>query len=231
MYSKQFSRKQGGFTLVEIALVLVIVGLLLGGVLKGQEMIENARIKAVVSDMNGVTAAYNSYFDRYRAIPGDETAAVMTARGWTGTAGATGAGASNGALSVTPAQIFTNGGEQSGMWRALRASGMVGGDPTAPSTVAGLPRSGTGGLMGVGLGVYGMGGPAICVSALSTRQVAGVDVLIDGPLPATNIGNNVGSARAATGTATPLVPLAPAPGALVYDETATTTLWTLCRKM
>ncbi len=43
-------QRQHGFTLVEIAIVLVIIGLLLGGVLKGQEMIENARIKSVVGD-------------------------------------------------------------------------------------------------------------------------------------------------------------------------------------
>ncbi|HSD43440.1 MAG TPA: prepilin-type N-terminal cleavage/methylation domain-containing protein, partial [Burkholderiales bacterium] len=52
---------QSGFTLVEIAIVLVIIGLLLGGILKGQEMITQARIKNVVNDLNGITAAYFSY--------------------------------------------------------------------------------------------------------------------------------------------------------------------------
>ena len=92
-----FKSQQSGFTLIEIAIVLVIIGLLLGGVLKGQEMIENSRIKSVVADMRGVSAAYNSYVDRFRALPGDETAAVMTARGWTGTAG----GNANGVLTIT----------------------------------------------------------------------------------------------------------------------------------
>ena len=57
-------RLQTGFTLVEIAIVLVIIGLLLGGILKGQEMITQARIKNVVNDFNGITAAYFSYQDR-----------------------------------------------------------------------------------------------------------------------------------------------------------------------
>lgn len=57
--------RQSGFTLVEIAIVLVIIGLLLGGVLKGQEMIENAKVKNGVNDMNGVIAAYQSYIDRF----------------------------------------------------------------------------------------------------------------------------------------------------------------------
>ena len=67
--------RQAGFTLVEIAIVLVIIGLLLGGILKGQEMITQARIKNVINDFNGLTAAYASYQDRYRAIPGDDARA------------------------------------------------------------------------------------------------------------------------------------------------------------
>ena len=137
---KHIKRNQSGFTLVEIAIVLVIIGLLLGGVLKGQEMIENARIKSVVSDMNGISAAYNAYLDRYHAIPGDELPATMAGRGWPGTDGAV---LANGVLAITPAQTFTNGGEQAGMWRALRASNLAAGDPTA-NGVAGLPRAGTG---------------------------------------------------------------------------------------
>src|SRR5919112_6141783 len=64
--------KSQGFTLVEIAIVLVIIGLLLGGILKGQEMIVQARIKNVMADFSGISAAYHGYLDRYRAIPGDD---------------------------------------------------------------------------------------------------------------------------------------------------------------
>lgn len=65
----ELKRKQSGFTLVEIAIVMVIIGLLLGGVLKGQALIENAKIKSVVNDINGVQAAYYAYQDRKRALP------------------------------------------------------------------------------------------------------------------------------------------------------------------
>jgi len=65
-------RAQKGFTLVEIAIVLVIIGLLLGGILKGQEMITQAKIKNVIADYSGISAAYHGYQDRYRAIPGDD---------------------------------------------------------------------------------------------------------------------------------------------------------------
>jgi prepilin-type N-terminal cleavage/methylation domain-containing protein len=64
--------KQSGFTLVEIAIVLVIIGLLLGGVLKGQEIITSAKIKSIEKDFNGVSAAIYNYQDRYRSLPGDD---------------------------------------------------------------------------------------------------------------------------------------------------------------
>jgi prepilin-type N-terminal cleavage/methylation domain-containing protein len=67
--------KQSGFTLVEIAIVLVIIGLLLGGVLKGQEMITSSKAKSLFSDKSAFQAAYNAYADRYRAIPGDDALA------------------------------------------------------------------------------------------------------------------------------------------------------------
>lgn len=68
---------QSGFTLVELAIVLVIIGLLLGGVLKGQEMIENGKIKNLQNDLKGMTAAYYAYRDRYNALPGDDPKALI----------------------------------------------------------------------------------------------------------------------------------------------------------
>jgi len=63
--------KQSGFTLIEIAIVLVIIGLLLGGVLKGQELIQNARVRNIIAQQDGVKAAFFGFQDRYRGIPGD----------------------------------------------------------------------------------------------------------------------------------------------------------------
>lgn len=67
--------KQHGFTLVEIAIVLVIIGLLLGGILKGQELITAARVRNLADLTAGVQAAYYGFVDRYRAVPGDIPAA------------------------------------------------------------------------------------------------------------------------------------------------------------
>jgi prepilin-type N-terminal cleavage/methylation domain-containing protein len=62
---------QRGFTLVEIAIVLVIIGLMLGGILKGQELINSARVRSLADQNAGVQAAYYGFIDRYRRIPGD----------------------------------------------------------------------------------------------------------------------------------------------------------------
>ncbi|HEB81223.1 MAG TPA: prepilin-type N-terminal cleavage/methylation domain-containing protein, partial [Gammaproteobacteria bacterium] len=70
-------KRQKGFTLIEIAIVLVIIGLLLGGVLKGQELINTARVRALNNSVDGVTAAWFSFQDRYRAFPGDYTQATV----------------------------------------------------------------------------------------------------------------------------------------------------------
>lgn len=64
-------RKQSGFTLIEIAIVLLIIGLLLGGIMKGQSMINSARVRAIANDLTGIEAAWISFQDRYRSVPGD----------------------------------------------------------------------------------------------------------------------------------------------------------------
>jgi prepilin-type N-terminal cleavage/methylation domain-containing protein len=68
--------RQHGFTLVEIAIVLVIIGLLLGGVLKGQELIYNQKVKSTYDNYRQYTAAMYGYQDRYKALPGDDVNAL-----------------------------------------------------------------------------------------------------------------------------------------------------------
>lgn len=63
--------KNSGFTLIEIAIVLVIIGLLLGGVLKGQELINNAKVRNIISQQDSYKAAFFAFQDRFRALPGD----------------------------------------------------------------------------------------------------------------------------------------------------------------
>ena len=65
------NKKQRGVTLVEIAIVLVIIGLLLGGVLKGQELINNAKVRAMADRQSSLKVAWFSFVDRFQALPGD----------------------------------------------------------------------------------------------------------------------------------------------------------------
>ncbi len=65
-------RNQSGFTLIEIAIVLVIIGLLLGGVLKGQELINSAKVKNLATDFKNVPVYIYGYQDKFRALPGDD---------------------------------------------------------------------------------------------------------------------------------------------------------------
>jgi prepilin-type N-terminal cleavage/methylation domain-containing protein len=64
-------RKHHGFTLIEVVIGLVIVGLLLGGVLKGQELITGARVRNLISQQDSLKAGVLGFLDRYRAYPGD----------------------------------------------------------------------------------------------------------------------------------------------------------------
>lgn len=76
MAMRNFS-KQRGFTLVEIAIVLVIIGLLLGGVLKGQGLIDSAKVKNIIQQSNSLSAAVNAYQDKFHALPGDDAQAKL----------------------------------------------------------------------------------------------------------------------------------------------------------
>jgi prepilin-type N-terminal cleavage/methylation domain-containing protein len=137
--------QQKGFTLVEIAIVLVIIGLLLGGILKGQEMITQAKIKNIISDFSGISAAYHGYQDRYRAIPGDDAGAPAR---WTGSP-ALMASMGNGVVTGTynnSNTACTTTVESCIWWDHLRRSGFVAG------AGVGQPLNAVSGIVGVQTG-------------------------------------------------------------------------------
>src|SRR5665213_2188182 len=72
MKSMKSQSQQSGFTLVEIAIVLVIIGLLLGGILKGQELINSAKVKNIANDFRVIPTYIYAYQDKYKALPGDD---------------------------------------------------------------------------------------------------------------------------------------------------------------
>ncbi len=183
--------KQKGFTLVEIAIVMVIIGLLLGGVLKGQEVITNAKLKRAVNDFNGVTAAIYSYQDRYQAIPGDDSAAVTHLLITPGNPGYNGSG--NGAIGGA----FNSGGttnESRLFWMHLRNAELVGGVANPAQTEAyQQPLHPWSEQEGVAYNTYGMRGHGFCYENLTPEIASILDSQNDDGVP------NSGSVQSGTG--------------------------------
>ena len=117
-------KQQSGFTLIEIAIVLVIIGLLLGGVLKGQELITAARVRNLISTQDGVKAAYFGFLDRYRALPGDYNAAIANIPGCGGCTN----GNQNGQIRTIVAGDAVD--EQNNVWEHLSRAGFMTGSYT-----------------------------------------------------------------------------------------------------
>src|SRR5450759_1125916 len=97
--------QQSGFTLVEIAIVLVIIGLVLGGVLKGQELINSAKVKNLASDFRTIPTYIYGYQDKFKALPGDDLAA-----------------ATHIPACVTPCAAGSGNGVIGGLWDSITAT-------------------------------------------------------------------------------------------------------------
>ncbi|MGI9335331.1 MAG: prepilin-type N-terminal cleavage/methylation domain-containing protein [Gammaproteobacteria bacterium] len=143
---------QSGFTLVEIAIVLVIIGLLLGGILKGQELINSARVRNLADTTSGVQAAYFGFVDRYRQVPGDWGSANAIVG--IGQAGLTG-GNENGEIDHAGVGGSDPWEEPLAMWEQLSAAGFIQGayTPSAAAPTAGdnaAPENPFNGLVLVG---------------------------------------------------------------------------------
>lgn len=63
--------KRSGFTLVELSIVLVVIGLIIGGILASQEMVRGSELNRVLADKDRISAAINTFRTKYSALPGD----------------------------------------------------------------------------------------------------------------------------------------------------------------
>lgn len=184
----QAIRHDRGFTLIELAVVLAVISLLLGGVFKGQELVHSARARAVAQDFRSIAAAVSAYQDRFRSLPGDDPLASthLSGAGLADSAGL-GNGLINGAWNSTTATD-----ESLLLWQHLRLAGLVSGNTSTPPSDAGalaswLPRNAVGGRIGLSstapVGTWA-GSLFICQDGISGRVALQVDTQLDDGNPA-----------------------------------------------
>jgi prepilin-type N-terminal cleavage/methylation domain-containing protein len=162
-------QRQQGFTLIEIAIVLVIIGVLLGGILKGQEMLTQGKIRAIEKELDGVAVAILGYRDRYKALPGDDSLASTR---WTGaqTGNSDGIILGNFNSSTVTEESFL-------AWQHLRYAGLIGGDAATGKQ----PLNAVGGMTGIRNDPAA--GTTVCTANLSAKIANAIDAQQDDGLP------------------------------------------------
>jgi prepilin-type N-terminal cleavage/methylation domain-containing protein len=213
-------KRQSGFTLVEIAIVLVIIGLLLGGVLKGQELITQAKIKNVANDLNGLSAAIYAYQDRYKRLPGDDPGASRWSIGGTALTGGDG---DNIVESGTGYQSTTDTEETRKFWLHLRLAGFVAGAADTVANGSTQPINAAGGIVGAQNGGFGLAGLIICSGSLPAKIAQAIDSQFDD-------GNAItGNVRALIEGTPPTAVTATVPTANYVDNG--TNLYVICKNI
>lgn len=122
---------KGGFTLIELSIVLVIIGLIVGGVLMGRDLIQAATIRGAVSQIEEYNRAANTFRLKYNYLPGDIPDPDASSVGLTSRGSYAGQGNGDGLLlGSSPASSYSVGTMQTGetqvFWRDLSESAMIG---------------------------------------------------------------------------------------------------------
>ena len=180
-------RQQSGFTLVEIAIVLVIIGLLLGGILKGQELINSAKVKNLANDFRVIPTYIYAYQDKFKSLPGDDLQAN---------------GVIDGNWNTT-----TNTDEAFLFWQHVRMANLAAG-PTDVTDPTYIPTNAVGGKLGISsaatgqIQVTGMSGTyQVCSQGILGKFAKQLDIQMDDGNTATGSMRTIADAPAGPGTA------------------------------
>jgi prepilin-type N-terminal cleavage/methylation domain-containing protein len=210
MYAKRTT--QTGFTLVEISIVLVIIGLLLGGVLKGQELINSAKVKNLAQDFRTIPTYIYAYQDKFRALPGDDSRAASHVCPTTAPACTTSSASSgNGVIDGNWDDAVGTASEAVLFWQHIRYANLATGstDTADPNF---LPLNSEGGRIGIQSGgaaapLAVTGSYVICSAGILGKHLRQLDGMLDDGDPATGSlrgGTQTGGTLTALGAGDPI---------------------------
>tara|TARA_A100000171_G_scaffold52947_2_gene74497 strand:- start:1439 stop:2251 length:813 start_codon:yes stop_codon:yes gene_type:complete len=186
--SPDFISDEAGFSLVELSIALLIMGLIIGGILKGQDLLESARLKSVLTQANSYKMAVTLFEDRYNALPGDYDRASDYIHSSLQN------GNGNGVIEGPGLASGGRGQEALSFWSHLAAANLISSPGKPPSSGQahfgqGAPKAKIGGGFTVQHNVFGEGhhwfvlGEAQGTSGLTPLQAMSLDEKADSGLP------------------------------------------------
>ncbi len=182
MFARVDRKSHSGFTLVEVSIVLVVIGLLIGSVLVAVNILQSARITSAISTLQSIQSAVSTYNQNYGAVPGDDDQAVSRF-------GVSNKGGGNGIVGTTSLTATFNSvaaladgdgaAESLLVWSHLRAAGLIKGTTTG-SEATKQPGNPFGGIFGIQNGAFSTnslptGTNVVCMNNIPGSAAAIID--------------------------------------------------------